>query len=93
MSTFIRVTWIHDSADYPVLLLSEIDAARWERRKIELYRDGRVGFADKDRSTGTTRLAIEPMPPIEEIASYPEFEPEEISEAEFRDLWAMHVGQ
>ncbi len=34
--TYIRVTWSHTRDDEPVLLLSELDAERWEVRKVEV---------------------------------------------------------
>src|SRR5262249_25192281 len=37
---WIRVEWRHDSPDDPVVLYSELDAERWETRKVDVYADG-----------------------------------------------------
>ncbi len=42
---YIRVKWNHLFSDEPVLLFSELDDARWEVRKIEVFRDGHQGYA------------------------------------------------
>ena len=85
--TYIKVKWLHSSTDYPVLLYSELDADRWETRKVEVYADGRVDFADQQEQSGKTELGIVPVPPLEEIAADSEFEPEMISAEEFQSVW------
>lgn len=85
---YVKVKWLHTSADYPVLLYSELTADRWELRKVELYADGRMGFADREEQSGSTELGIEPLPPLEQIAADPEFEPAIISAEEFESVWA-----
>ena len=85
---YIRVKWNHKHQDEPVLLYSELDAERWEKRKVEVFRDGRCGYASADESCGSTQLGEEPIPPLAEIASDPQFEPVEIVEQEFEEVWA-----
>src|SRR6185503_15028408 len=46
--SYIRVRWQHGHADEPVDLWSELDAARLETRKLEIFRDGRIGYASAD---------------------------------------------
>ena len=70
------------------MLYSELDDDRWEVRKVEVYRDGRCDHANSIESTGSTRLGEIPVPPLAEIAAAAEFEAEEISEDEFKDVWA-----
>src|SRR5258705_13531981 len=41
---YIRVRWKHALPDEPVELLSELDSESWEVRKVEVFRDGRLGF-------------------------------------------------
>jgi hypothetical protein len=55
---YLLVQWIHSFPDEPVTLYSELDDDRWERRKIEVFRDGSVGFADSRRQSRTTKLSI-----------------------------------
>ncbi len=84
---YIRVLWHHTDSDDPIELYSEIDDQSWEARKVEVFRDGRVGFASREAMSASTRLGLVPVPPLHEIASNPEFSPEEISKSEFERMW------
>ncbi len=84
---YIKVKWLHTSPDTPTLLYSELNSELWEVRKVEAYADGRMDFADREGRSGSTKLGIEPLPPIEQIAADPEFEPVTISAAEFEAVW------
>ena len=85
---YIRVLWRHEHPDEPVELLSEIDDARWEVRKVERYRDGSAGWASRDDAAQSTRIGLEPMPPLQEISRDPEFLASEITPDEFERAWA-----
>ena len=84
---YVKVRWIHTSPDEPVMLYSELNDGLWELRKVEVYADGRADFADREERSGSTKLGIEPLPPLEEIAADPEFEPVVISAEEFETAW------
>ncbi len=71
MPSYKKVIWRHDYPDQPVLLYSETGDDGYEARKVDLYRDGRQDYADESTSIGTTFLAQEPEPPLEEIAAAP----------------------
>lgn len=86
--SYIKVKWIHSCPNDPILLFSELDAERFEKRKIELMADGQCGFASATESSGLTRLGEEPIPTLGEIASDPQFEPVEITKEEFEAVWA-----
>jgi hypothetical protein len=86
MRKYLRVAWHHDIHEEPVTLLSEIVNGQ-EVRKIEIYRDGRLDYADGSRATGTTRLAEGLMPSIEEIDAQEEFTPEVIDAETFERAW------
>ena len=87
--------WKHGLDDEPVILYSELDDDRWERRKVEVFADGRLGFADGDEQTHATntRLSIEPIPPLDEIAADPQFQPVTISAEEFSTIWARRKSR
>lgn len=85
--TYLRVTWLHDYPDDPRTIVVELDEERWETRKVELFPDGTKGWADATTEVGTTGLALVQTPSIEEIASDPQFVPEEITAHEFERLW------
>lgn len=84
---YIRVDWIHTHADEPTVLYSELDMGRWEVRKVEVYANGTMDFADTDNSSGTTRLGSLPVPPFAELSS--EFKPKVIDAAEFEHVWLI----
>ncbi len=56
--TYIKVRWLHTSPDDPVLLYSELDAERWEQRKVDIFADGRTGFADAAEQSGDTATLL-----------------------------------
>ncbi|QDU28547.1 hypothetical protein ETAA8_36490 [Anatilimnocola aggregata] len=92
-TTYICVQWIHRHSDYPVQLYSELDEHRFEVRKVEVSRDGRMSFAGERSQSGDTRLTTEPIPSFAEIASDKHFSPREISVAEFEAVWSAAINQ
>jgi hypothetical protein len=84
---YIRLYWTHDRRDMPVWLISELNDENWETRKVEIWRGGAKGYADRATSYGSTGLAQVPLPPFDEITALPGFELEEISRAEFEREW------
>lgn len=85
--TYLKVKWTNAAAHQPVLIYSELDHDRWEIRKVEVFRDGRMGYADADVVVGEIGLSDVPMRSLEKIAANPKFEPEVISKAEFEKIW------
>jgi hypothetical protein len=86
--TYERLEWIHDFEDEPRFIYSELDDERYETRKIEVFEDGRMVKVSEDHpESGSTGLAVLPAPSIEEINAEREFHAEEISAAEFEELW------
>ena len=84
---YIKVKWRHSFPDDPIVLYSEIDEAGWEVRKVEVFRDGQMGFAGGGRRSERTMLGEATVPSIMEIAADSQFEPEEISQQEFESVW------
>lgn len=84
---YIKVRWVHNLPNAPVVLYSELNPERWEIRKVEVYADGRADCADAEVQTGSTNLGIEPLPAPEEIAADPQFIPLELSAEEFQFVW------
>jgi hypothetical protein len=87
--SYLRVGWKHQHRDEPVLLYSELDAQHWEVRKVEVFRNGRFGYASRDEAHGGTRLGLVPVPPLEVIAADPDFDSAEITQDEFEQIWAQ----
>jgi hypothetical protein len=89
---YIVVKWKHQNPNEPALLYSELDEAGWEIRKVELFADGRSGWADRSEEHGGTGLGIEPLPSLKQIASDPQFEPAEITREQFEQVWSKRHG-
>jgi len=68
----------------------ELDDAGWEFRRVEIFRNGEVGYADTSTSKGS-HLSITRIPPFSEIAADPQFEPCEITKDEFDTMWARAI--
>ena len=84
---YVRVNWQHQYPDEPVTLYSELDDGRWEVRKIEIFRNGSVGYASGEEQGGGTYLGDLPMPELSEIRKDVEFDPLEITQEEFEFVW------
>lgn len=52
--TYIKVQWIHDFEDEPILLYSELDSMRNEVRKVEVYKNNELGYACENKSVNGT---------------------------------------
>ena len=87
LKTYIKVRWDHTSTDEPVLLYSELDDERWEVRKIEVFADGKMGYAASNSAFGGTELGKAPVPPLNEINANAEFDGQVITSAEFEKVW------
>jgi hypothetical protein len=85
---YLRVGWKHQHLDEPVILYSELDDNRFEVRKVEVFRNGRCGYASAEGASGGTKLGLLAMPELSEIAKDPQFEPIEITQEEFETVWA-----
>jgi len=90
---YIDVQWIHENADDPVRLVSELDDERFEARKIEFFSNGKVETADIDHSGPDTRLGEGAVPSLEEINADSQFLGVAIQAAEFEALWVIHRGK
>ena len=88
---YIRVRWNHAFPDEPVDLYYELDREGENQRTVEAWLDGRLGFADAARAGGGTRLSVEPIADLQAIAADPQFDPAEISRAEFESVWSAAV--
>jgi len=88
---YIKVEWLHDFVDEPSDLYYEMDENRFESRKVEIYKNGKVGYADANKEVGGARLGFLQIPDITVIGEDPEFRPKEISKEEFESIWNRFV--
>ena len=84
---YLYVKWLHKDPSAPVHIYSEVGDDSYERRKVEIFADGRRGFADGSEEFGGTVLGSMPVPSFKEIAAQPEFEPKELPQEEFQRIW------
>lgn len=89
----LRVKWLNQHPEEPVLLFSELDDQRLEIRKVEVFRDGRQGYASSNEEQGGTFLGTTPTPELAILAEDPEFDPEAISASAFERIWARRFGR
>ena len=87
MTEYVRVDWHHADPAEPVVVYIELDADRYEVRKVEQYLSGQLDFADTSRYTGTTFLSESPVPSLVELATNTEFTPLPIAPSEFARIW------
>jgi hypothetical protein len=87
---YLRVEWRHELVDQPIMYYFELNEHRWEQRRIELFRNGEIGYADQEEKGGATILGDKlPIPDESEIAEDTQFIPEEISRAQFEAMWEL----
>jgi len=84
---YLYIKWKHKDPGAPVQIYSEVGDDSYERRKVEIYADGRKGFADESEQAGGTTLGVMPVPSLKEIAAQPEYEPKVIDQEEFQRIW------
>jgi len=87
---YIDVEWHHKNPDEPYRLISEIGEDNFETRKLEFFKDGKIGVATKQIETLDTRLGITEIPNLAEINSDTQFTGKEITEDKFYVLWQKY---
>ncbi|MFG2087583.1 DUF6881 domain-containing protein [Spirillospora sp. NPDC048824] len=92
MVWYLRVEWLHDFSEEPVEIYSEVGDDGYEIRKIEVFRDGHLQYADERREAAGTSLSETPVGTVDEIAAHSEFRPHVISEQEFERTWARAIA-
>ncbi|MDF0606010.1 hypothetical protein HZU77_010155 [Neisseriaceae bacterium TC5R-5] len=88
MSVYIYSKWKNSPAGFPSEFYSELDASRYETRKVEIFSAGKMTYASKQKAIAPTRLGIVPVPSLGEISSQSDFSIKEISKQDFEEIWA-----
>ncbi len=84
---YMRIDWNHDFDDEPVTMFLEIDNNQFERRRLEIFRDGSTGLAESVEDHGRTQLGWLEVPPAEEISAEAGFSAKIISKTDFENVW------
>lgn len=85
--TYIKVQWIHDFEDEPILLYSELDSMWNEVRKVEVYKNNELGYACENKSVNGTFLSKTEIPSLEDINLDVQFDACEIDKEYFELIW------
>ncbi|MBP3611324.1 MAG: hypothetical protein J6J42_13430 [Lachnospiraceae bacterium] len=91
--TYIKVQWIHDFQDEPILLYSELDSKRNEIRKVEVYKNGKLGYACENKSVNGTFVSKTEIPLLEDINADIQFEAWELDKEYFESIWNKAVSE
>jgi hypothetical protein len=86
---YLKVDWHHEFPDEPVTLYSEVGDDGYETRKVNVFPDGHLEWADSAHESAHTGLGEIAVPPIEEIDEQDEFTATEISRDAFEAVWAQ----
>ncbi|HEX4302917.1 MAG TPA: hypothetical protein VHZ78_08990 [Rhizomicrobium sp.] len=86
-TSYLYVQWKKPQLGEASHLYSELDRERYELRKVEIFNDGRRGFADANEEFGGTRLGETAVPTLEELAGDPDFDAKAITADEFQRQW------
>jgi hypothetical protein len=89
MVWYLKVEWRHEFPDEPVTLYSEVGDDGYESRKVNLFPDGRLEWADAGHESADAGLGEIVVPPIAEIDEQAEFTAVEISRDVFEAMWAQ----
>lgn len=85
---YYRVEW-NEIGENPVLFYSEIDDGRWEKRKIEIFKDGSIGIAGLGEEGGGSYLSVEPWPSHYDLGVGDSIVVSEISCEAFEEIWRV----
>lgn len=91
---YVKIYWIHQHESDPHVIYSEIGTDGYERRKVNLYETGEIGFAFDNIEYNEAGLSEKPFPPLEELNSKDEFDEvkaSEIKKDEFEHIWVNRV--
>jgi hypothetical protein len=85
--SYFHGIWITAPEDMPCEYYDELDATRWSIRCVRKYRDGRLEAFSYASSNWRDVMPEIPIPPIASINEDSELSAEEISKAEFENVW------
>lgn len=92
MVWYLRVVWSHSYTEEPIELYSEVDDEGYETRKVQVFRDGRLEWANSEVETELTGLSEHPIGSIEEINSHSDLSASIITKQEFEAIWRQAGG-
>jgi len=91
-NTFVHVHRSHVNVEEPSDLYSEIDRDRCEVRRVEVFLNGRFGYANAKGAFGNTKLEEHLPIALDEGGNKTELQREEITRLEFEAIWDKALG-
>lgn len=91
---YVRIDWLHEHESDPYLIYSEIGLDGYERRKIQFYKSGSIGFAIDEIEYNGAGLSEKPFPPLQELNAKDEWDEivsVETNKSEFENIWNREV--
>jgi hypothetical protein len=98
---WIKIDWINTYEDEPYVIFMELTDDRQNTRKIELYKNGKIGYAIGEIEINGVRLNEEKFPTVNEynilnLEQHPTDDDEvllasNIGKDEFEDLWFKSI--
>ena len=94
---WIKIIWDHSYDNQPYEIYMELNAERYDLRKLEFFKSGKVGYSYGDIEVNGTGANIEKFPSLEEynrLCSSYEYETlyaERISKDQFEHKWKLFV--
>lgn len=100
---WVKIEWRHTSENQPFLIYMELTARGLNKRKVELYKSGVIGFADEYHSVNGSILNEGVFPPVDEYnrlnkeaeqvyGSKDYLKAFEVKKEEFERIWKEKVG-
>lgn len=94
---YLKVEWLHDFHDEPFLFFGELNTDLQcdglnEIRKIEIFKDGTMGYASSKEEYHCLSSASH-WPTKEEIEQDPQFKVHVITQQEFDLLWLKAIAK
>lgn len=83
---WIKIVWNHEYDDQPYEIYMELDAARYDVRKLEFFKSDKVGYVYNDTEVNGTGHNIEKFPTVEDYNK-------ECSTYEFETLYAEYISK
>ena len=91
---YVHINWIHDFKAEPIHIYSEVGDDDYEIRKVEVFPDGKLGFASDALTQHGTELGDQPFPVLEEINGKDEWEEmigQQIDQSTFEAMWQAAI--
>lgn len=87
MNRYLKIDWKNGAPADPATYFCEIDDEGWELRRVEIFQNGKMAYADRQLAVGCEGLGLAQVPSLSKIRQDPEIEAWEISENDFDFMW------